>query len=92
MKKKLTLITALLFGMTASAFADCGKCKDNCKDKDCSEALEAKFAEFDADKDGKLTLVEFKALAESCKKKECKEEEKGKEKAVKPAASKAAPK
>ena len=67
MKKKLKLITALLLGMTATAFADCGKCEGG----DCTEKLEAKFAEYDADKDGKLTVAEFKALVESCGKKKC---------------------
>lgn len=78
-------MTALFFGAALSASAACGGCgakKDGEKKCDksakCTKKMEAMFKKFDKDGDGKLCLVEFKALAAACKKcaKNCKCENK----------------
>jgi len=87
MKKLILLITtALSLSITISAQAHCGTCEKTkegettkkCDTEKCEKTAaenEAKLAEMfskhDADKDGKLSLVEFKALTADCKSKQC---------------------
>ena len=93
MKYTIAVIGASLLGLSFASAADCGKCdkageKASCDKGKCEESCEAKlevaFSKHDADKDGKLTLVEFKSLVKAMKA-ECEEEcEDGKcDKAVK---------
>ena len=77
MKKTITLIGSVVFGLTLVASAHCGGCekkdgdKAGCDAGKCEESCEAKmekaFSTHDADKDGKLTLIEFKALVKAMK-------------------------
>lgn len=65
MKKILSITAIAILSMTTSLFAKCDKCGE-CKGEDAKAKLEKKFAEFDTDKDGKLSLEEFHALAQAC--------------------------
>jgi len=76
MKKTITLVSSVILGLSLAASAEeceggaceskkvCAtECEKECSAEECEEKITAKFSEFDADKDGNLTLVEFKALA-----------------------------
>jgi len=80
MKNTLLAIGASVFAFTltsqaaetaadAPKAAEGEKCEDKqCDEKKCEEKMEKMFAEFDKDKDGKLSLEEYKALAAPKKK------------------------
>lgn len=94
MKKTISLIAFSLVTLTGSAFADCGGCEkkgDKSKCEPSAEKIKEMFTTADKDKDGKLSMEEFEALATSkscCG--ECSDEDKKDAKAApaKPAAKK----
>lgn len=76
--KKLLLLMAATISFPLSLSAHCGSCdgdKKCDKSAECEVKIEDSFKKYDADKDGKLSLEEFKALAtdylKECDTKKC---------------------
>ena len=79
--KKLLLLAAASLSLSFTANAEatteatpekkCASEKCHKSAEKCTAKLEEAFNKHDADKDGKLTLVEFKALTAECEKSTC---------------------
>lgn len=76
MKKTITVLSAMFIGLSASAMAhgcsdkECSE-KKKCDKEKCEEKCAAAFTKHDKDKDGKLSMEEFKALVADCKSGDC---------------------